>query len=610
MEREIADLKRMLARQNAHAQPTPYNSWGSNTNEAAATSLLDLKSGGLDSSKGSVFKRLEDVTITHDRVQELFKRFFTLFHPFLPFLNPDRTPEMYYQRSPLLFWAIISVGARHYNAEEALYTCLSGPVSRLMWSIFAEVPQNYHVVKALVLLCTWPFPTSSTSTDSTFMLCGIMMQIALQIGLHRPNHAQDFSKFRIELRDAELQDRIKTWAVCNIVAQWCSTAYGQPSLTIYDWTLGTKVGDSKTPNYDIPAPIHDRLLIEKFSDKISKTLYTNHRDPVGLGSDEERFTYVSFLEEDLEHLQGNLQNNHDPTTQLYLRAAVVHLRLNVFFSPPNKPHYRDQLLKVYHATTAFLEACLRFESRTEVSVTQNYPTGLSLTYAPAYICSVMLASGFSLLKLMHNFLTQHGLDLQGASEMLTRTVWAIRSMSVTDNDLAERLAEVLAQVWKSGRMQLEANENATGDTETEENLSLKVRCRMSMSLVHDSVWRWRRNFQYSNGKSIEAALRKTTYPSGPPDPNAPSAVGETDGNYIDHRSSLAASSLVPAMSGLANDLNMNEFSMDFSEAAGDQVFDPLNWMLDGVVGFPYSLNPLNKPDPSTMSMTGVDEVLQ
>ncbi len=90
---------------------------------------------------------------------------------------------------------------------------------RLVWSTVSEVPQNYHVVKALALLCTWPFPTSSTTTDPTFMLCGVMMQIAMQIGLHRPSHAQDFTKFKIELREADLKDRVRTWAVCNIVGQ-------------------------------------------------------------------------------------------------------------------------------------------------------------------------------------------------------------------------------------------------------------------------------------------------------------------------------------------------------------------------------------------------------
>lgn len=98
---------------------------------------------------------------------------------------------------------------------------------RLVWSTLADVPQSYHVLKALCLLCTWPFPTSSTSTDPTFMLCGMMMQVSMQLGLHRPSHVQDFSKFRMELMEGELRDKVRTWAVCNIVAQRyvCCVAY-------------------------------------------------------------------------------------------------------------------------------------------------------------------------------------------------------------------------------------------------------------------------------------------------------------------------------------------------------------------------------------------------
>jgi hypothetical protein len=120
---------------------------------------------------------------------------------------------------------MLSIGARHYETEPSLLNSLAGPVMRLLWNTIADVPQNYHVVKALALLCTWSFPTSSTTTDPTFTICGIMMQTALQIGLHRPSHAQDFTKFKIELRDADLKDRVRTWAICNMVAQrWALTS--------------------------------------------------------------------------------------------------------------------------------------------------------------------------------------------------------------------------------------------------------------------------------------------------------------------------------------------------------------------------------------------------
>lgn len=51
------------------------------------------------------------------------------------------------------------------------------------------------------------------------MLNGLMMQVAMQIGLHRPSHAQDFARFKIEFREEELKDRVRTWVACNMVSQ-------------------------------------------------------------------------------------------------------------------------------------------------------------------------------------------------------------------------------------------------------------------------------------------------------------------------------------------------------------------------------------------------------
>jgi hypothetical protein len=517
MEREIVELRRQVAAQQSGqasyggtqrgtpSQVPPTNGGDSFTQDAAAAGLLDLRGG--KSPGRTVFKRLEDVTITADRMHELFQRFFTFHHPFVPFLNPKRTPDEYHARSPFLFWTILTVGARHYTPEPELFNALSAPLLRLMWSTIAEVPQNYHVVKALILLCAWPLPTSSTSTDPTFMICGLMMQIAIQIGLHRPTHAQDFTKFRVELREVELQDRVVVWSVCNIVAQRICTAYGQPPTTIYDWTLGPKPIETN-PNYELPEPILNRLLIEKFVDKVSRTLYMNTHDPVGLVADTERSVYVSFLAHDLAELEEKLRGDTSPITKIYLKAAGLHMRLSAFFSPPSLPSYRADLFKLYNATTEYLEACLSLESSVSVNLPSSYSHGLSLAHATNYIFHMMLAGGFSLLKLMHNFLGDHELDAKGASALLSRTVWALRSMSVVENDLAERLAEVLAQVWKSGRVRTAAN-GSNGDVDADDSLQLKVKCRMSLSLVFDSVWRWRKNFHFRGGKPSDGKFLDT-----------------------------------------------------------------------------------------------------
>jgi hypothetical protein len=51
------------------------------------------------------------------------------------------------------------------------------------------------------------------------MLSGIMINLGMQFGLHRPSHAQDFSKFMVTLLPEALRDRLVTWSACKIVAQ-------------------------------------------------------------------------------------------------------------------------------------------------------------------------------------------------------------------------------------------------------------------------------------------------------------------------------------------------------------------------------------------------------
>lgn len=496
MEREIVELRKQVAAQKVQAQlglPPSLTQTTAVTNEAAA-GLLDLRDGG---SRGNL-KRLGDVLLSVDQIHQLFQRFFKYCHPFLPFLSQDRPPEDYYARSPLLFWTICLTGSRHWNQEQQLFSTLARQVQNLVWSTLAEVPQNYHHVKALILLCAWPLPTSSTSTDATFMLAGMMMQVALQMGLHRPDHAQDFSKFRIEVRQAELQDRVVTWCVCNTVAQRIATAYGQPAQTIYDWTLGPKSIETSS-QYELPPEIYSRLQVEKFVDKVTKTIYQNATDPVGLPDDHIRSELVRLLDRDLKDLERRLESEQPENfaiTRIYLKSAALHLHMSAFFSHRDLPAYRADMHALYQATTELLETCLNLESEYSIDLPNGYSHGVSLSYATNYIFHVMLAAGFSLLRLMTHFLPQNGLDVQldGAAGLLKRTLWALRSASVLENDLAERLSEVLAQVWKTGHRRYDSG-SASASEEPSDELQLKVKCRMSMSVVFDSVWRWRKNFR-------------------------------------------------------------------------------------------------------------------
>jgi hypothetical protein len=131
-------------------------------------------------------------------------------------------------------------------------------------------------------------------------------------------------------------------------------------------------------------------------------------------------------------------------------------------------------------------------------MTLETDVGPVLSYTPYYVYQMMVAGACTLLKLCKSFFASH-IDMEYSRSLFTRTIWAIRGVSVSSNDLPERLAEVLAQMWRMGNQH---QKTSATTAEMDDSLMLKVRCRMSMSLLFDSVWRWREDAQ-TKGRNIE-----------------------------------------------------------------------------------------------------------
>ena len=249
---------------------------------AASRSLLDLSQGYRELAPtsypsitpGTSPRTLGKVTLSEEEVNQLFSMFFNSYHQFLPILSPETLYSEYYRMSPLLYWTILAIASRRFDSRPGLLIELQRPLEEMLWTALSGVPHTYHVCKALALLCTWPLPNSSTSGEPTMMLSGIMFQLAMQYGLHRPSHAQDFSRVRIDLREEEVTDRLQTWAVVNMIAQNVATGQGQPPLSRWAWyTYGLHL-DSMKPE------LHTRCQIEKFCDTVTRTLFTMQRDHI------------------------------------------------------------------------------------------------------------------------------------------------------------------------------------------------------------------------------------------------------------------------------------------------------------------------------------------
>ena len=127
--------------------------------------------------------------------------------------------------------------------------------------------------------------------------------------------------------------------------------------------------------------------------------------------------------------------------------------------------------------------------------------GRLIQYSTNYICQMIVAAAFTLLKILNSFFAST-IDFEYGKRLFVDAIAAIRQISVKINDLPSRLAEVLAQLWKNSRAGSRKVPN--GNDNSDNSLQLKVKCRMSMSLVFDSVWRWREEFQAQGRGNLDS----------------------------------------------------------------------------------------------------------
>ncbi|KAE8321339.1 hypothetical protein BDV39DRAFT_212551 [Aspergillus sergii] len=548
MEREIAGLRRRLATNTNHQGHAVQVNVGDEVSQPAGSAIWDPASATLNQAKALSTSigtqednmwRLEDVSLSKPRVTRLFEQFFQYYHPFLPLLDPQKPPEHYLCRSPLQAWTIICVASRRAPAEPGLLGALTGPFTRLLWSTITSVPQDYAVVKALCLLCTWPLPTTSQRKDATFMLCGLMMQISMQLGLHRPVQAEEFTTFRIGHSEA-VKDRLQTWVVCNINYKFIkvnsvATGYGQPPGTIYDWAL--EPASLQDAGYYPPEDLRTRLQIEKFCDRITKSLYNSRPDQAEVIGPE-RLLIVQLLENELRDMELGFGRNISHINMIHLRAAELHLRYFIFLG--SNPRTND-ITKLFIATTSFLTQVLDLETS----------PGQLISYATNYILQMIISAAFGLMKLLKSTFRHH-IDFDYGKLLFNGAISALRRISIMDHDRPVRLADVLAQMWNAG--------DPEQSTE-EDSLQLKVRCRMSMSHVYDTVWRWRHRFRPRKDPLDTQAT--TANPTESTTTMIPEQFGESLEN--------------PAM---ICPPNLGQGSAFFNEAGFAEIFDSLNWVFD------------------------------
>lgn len=274
--------------------------------------------------------------------------------------------------------------------------------------------------------------------------------------------------------------------------------------------------------------------------------------------------------------------------ELHHRAVNLHLHLYSFFDNEARLERREDLVALYFAAASFLDSVFELQEERR------------LIYVPYFIMQMSLAAGFALLKLLNSdFAARLPFD-QGKTYVL-RTIDAMRKAKVVPNDLTDRLAEVLAQLWKEstrGRSSLHSNSmsqspivgnpnanptlfggqhqqqqqqrrESTGMLE--DPLGLIIRSRMSMSVVFDCVWRWRESQIHGAVEQLDS-----TVVNNPTNPDSSSNSSPPPGAIIENPAHT-----MPQFNPHLNTLSMPlQLPNGLTSANSFEIFDPVSWMLD------------------------------
>ncbi|OAP60578.1 hypothetical protein AYL99_05580 [Fonsecaea erecta] len=441
-----------------------------------------LDSGSNNRRKVIALRQLRDIELSADVINDLFCIYFSNYHAYLPFLDPGVCPAQYYDSSILLFWSIISVASRRYQSDPTLLTRLARAVTDLLWKSLQSIPHSLGVIQSLVLLCTWPFPTSSSTTDPTYMLSGMIIQLSIQMGLHRPRSPLDFTKFRVKLSTRDVEDRRRTWIAGNVVTQSISFGVGLPTpAQLCDWSIvASSLEDSRVDD-----DLHAQLRCALTCNRISQALTSNASDPTGLLPTRERLPLYTILKQEIVDLENSRVWNK-ATTAFYFLVVKLHLHAFYLFDDPSALGYLERIVTLYATATAVIEHVRELDHQS-----RDF-----LQFCPLFCYEAFLCAAFVLLKVVKNDYFAAMIDAGLGKMLITFSVTALRRMSVANNDLPGRLSDVLAYLWTHPNPSILGGSGMDG-------LQLKVTSRMSMSVVYDLLRRWREQFR-AEAENVEA----------------------------------------------------------------------------------------------------------
>ncbi|KAK6700275.1 hypothetical protein SNK05_013074 [Fusarium graminearum] len=149
-----------------------------------------------------------------------------------------------------------------------------------------------------------------------------------------------------------------------------------------------------------------------------------------------------------------------------------------------------------------------------------------------------LLAAFCILRIVRSPLREQ-IDLRDAEQSIFKAISFVKRRSIQIGDLDERYGTILSQLWSN-------SSNSLNMAAHNDGLDLKIRSRLFMSVVFDSLWWWRVEY---NGQGSPYDMDKTA-------PDAVQADMEGGSTYWN--------SMTAPVNDSFGSINFPEFYMDWN----------------------------------------------
>ncbi|KAF2686999.1 hypothetical protein K458DRAFT_297131 [Lentithecium fluviatile CBS 122367] len=423
----------------------------------------------------TVARSLEGFLVDAKKIDDCFGLYFSQYNPLLPILDSHlspTSPNEYYELSPFLFWSIVVTGSRQYSDDPTVLDRISQLITPLAFSSMALRSTPIPVIQGLLILCTWRLPTSSMYKDMTHVLCGAAVHLATQIGLHVAGVGQDFARTPLKKDQDQKIFRAKLWMHCVIVSIRTSCAEGIPPLVIADSFFDGGEKEREDTLAYLPADLQFNHKLHIILHKALAAMSRTHLKSINCDVTNLR-SLISVFDSQLLTLATTSPSELDT---FQLNCARIHVLAFHFFAHPTHPGPdTEALIRLYSLCVSTLQAAHTMTQETNFAFISQ-----------SFIDRTVSLAGFCLLKLCRSTLSQH-LDLAEGERAYVYAAQFSKSTSLQKNDLGERCAAILTNLWGSSRVFRRKNGVV-------ESLGIRLRTRLSMSVSFDMFWYWREEF--------------------------------------------------------------------------------------------------------------------